>query len=242
MQRVPRSSDRARARGGGRQPVSVDRLRTADLCDDLRRAIITGRLRPGALLVEAEVSARYGVSKSPAREALKVLQQEGLVDVIPRRGYVVTPITVKQIRDLFDLRLILERESAMVAARTATEDDIAVLRRLSGDRYVPGDPESYARFLTENRSFHLAVAQVSRNDRLTAVLARLLDDLERLFHLGLDVRDRSESLIHEHHAVVDAVVARDAPRAGAVMVAQIENARQMVLEAVMSGSLAAQVG
>jgi DNA-binding GntR family transcriptional regulator len=193
-------------------------------------------------LVEAEVSARYGVSKSPAREALKVLQQEGLVDVIPRRGYVVAPITVKQIKDLFDLRLILEREAAMVAARTASEEDIALLRRLSGDRYVPGDPDSYARFLTQNRSFHLAVAQVSRNERLTAVLARLLDDLERLFHLGLDVRDRSETLIHEHHGVVDAIVARDPTRAAAAMAAQIENSRQMVLEAVMSGALVAQVG
>jgi len=232
MRRESTSADRTR----------TERLRTVDLCDDLRRAIITGRLRPGALLVEAEVSARYGVSKSPAREALKVLQQEGLVDVIPRRGYVVTPITVKQIKDLFDLRLILERETAAAAARNATEDDIALLRRLSGNLYVPGDPDSYARFLTENRSFHLAVAQVSRNERLTAVLARLLDDLERLFHLGLDVRDRSETLVREHLEIVDAIVARDSQRAGAVMVAQIENARQMVLEAVMSGSLVAQVG
>jgi len=74
------------------------------------------------------------------------------------------------------------------------------------------------------------------------VLARLLDDLERLFHLGLDVRDRSGTLVREHLEIVEAIVARDSQRAGAVMVAQIENSRQMVLEAVMSGSLVAQVG
>ncbi|MDQ7858654.1 MAG: GntR family transcriptional regulator [Armatimonadota bacterium] len=208
----------------------------------LRRQILTGRLRPGDRLVEGELARAYGVSKSPLREALKTLQHEGLVEAIPRRGYLVTPITVKQVQDLFDLRLILERETAHRAARSAGPEQVAELRRLVGDPYVVGDVDSQARFLAQNKAFHLAVARLAGNQRLVTLLDRLLDDLERLFHLGLDVRDRAQALVAEHVELVDAVTARDPDRAARVVEAQIGNARQMVLEGILEGALSVQVG
>jgi DNA-binding GntR family transcriptional regulator len=208
----------------------------------LRRQILTGQVRPGDRLVEGELARRWGVSKSPLREALKTLQHEGLVEAVPRRGYLVTAITVKQVQDLFDLRLILERESAARAARTASPMQIETLRRFVGDPYVVGDVDSQNRFLTANKQFHLAVAQTTGNQRLVGLLDRLLDELERLFHLGLDVRDRADVLVEEHRALVAAVEARDPERAAAVMETQVENARQMVLEGILGGALTVQVG
>jgi DNA-binding GntR family transcriptional regulator len=208
----------------------------------LRRQIITGQIRPGDRLVEGELARAWGVSKSPLREALKALQHEGLVEAVPRRGYVITPITVKQVQDLFDLRLILEREGAARAATAASAASLEELEALVGDPYVIGDVESQNRFLTVNKQFHLAVARATGNQRVVNLLDRLLDELERLFHLGLDVRDRADVLVQEHRDLIAAINARDPARAAAVMEAQIENARQMVLEGILQGALSVQVG
>jgi DNA-binding GntR family transcriptional regulator len=208
----------------------------------LRRQIMIGQIRPGDRLVEGELARVWGVSKSPLREALKALQHEGLVEAIPRRGYVVTPITVKQVQDLFDLRLILEREGAARAATAASAASLEELEALVGDPYVVGDVESQNRFLTVNKQFHLAVARATGNQRVVNLLERLLDELERLFHLGLDVRDRADVLVQEHRDLIAAINARDPARAAAVMEAQIENARQMVLEGILQGALSVQVG
>jgi DNA-binding GntR family transcriptional regulator len=203
---------------------------------------MTGRIRPGDRLVEGELARVWGVSKSPLREALKALQHEGLVEAVPRRGYLVTPITVKQVADLFDLRLIIEREAAARAARSATAAHVDELRGLVGDPYTPGDLDSYHRFLSQNKQFHLAVARATGNQRLVVLLERLLDEMERLFHLGLDVRDRADMLVREHQDLVAAIEARDPERAAAVAEAQVEHARQMVLEGILGGSLPVQVG
>lgn len=230
---MPRSRVRRSMQGAGL---------TAEVYRSLRAAIITGKLRPGERIVEADLGRQFGVSKSPGREALKTLQHEGLVDAIPRRGYVVTPITVKQVQDVMHLRLVLEREVAAEAARRATPAQIEELRRLVGTPYLPGRSETYARFLGQNKVFHMALARITGNARLLEVLGRLLDDLERLFHLGLDVSDRSQLLIGEHEELVDAIAARDAERAVRVTEAQIERARQMIIDGILSGGLAVHAG
>ncbi len=222
--------------------LRLDRTFSVQIYAWLRRQIITGQFRPGQRLVESELARPWGVSKSPLREALKALQHEGLVDAVPRRGYIVTPITVKQVQDLFDLRLILEREAALHAARNATPEQIGGLDHLVGAPYVLGDLESQTRFLTQNKAFHLAVARLTGNQRLVVVLERLLDELERLFHLGLDVKDRAGDLVREHQELVAAIRAGDTDAVARVVATQIENSRQMVLEGILGGSLSVQVG
>ncbi len=225
----------------GKRPSRPGESVARALHNQLRQGVLRGMWRPGHTLVEHKVAHAYGVSRGPAREALKLLEREGLLTAIPRRGYVVSMITVRQIRELFDLRLILEREAAARAARTATPEDVARLEALVGDPYLLGDQESYARFLSQNRAFHVAIARLTRNDRIAALVEALLEELERLFHLGLDVRDRAETLVSEHKELVDAIRAHDPKRAMRVAAAQIENAQTMVLEGVTQGLLPAAV-
>jgi DNA-binding GntR family transcriptional regulator len=210
---------------------------TESVHGQLRQAVLRGQLKPGQYLVELDVARQYGVSRGPAREALRLLQQEGFLDVIPRRGYIVAPITVTKVRELFDLRMILEVAAAARATRNATPQEVDHLERLVGDPYSPGDPESYSRFLAQNKAFHSAVCRLARNTRVSRIVESLLDELERLFHLGLDVRDRSELLVQEHRDLVAAMrlgIPEDAAR---VMESQIESACQMVLEGIMRGAL-----
>lgn len=100
--------------------------------------------------------------------------------------------------------------------------------------YVPGDTASEAQFLKANKAFHVSVARASGNQRLAMLLEGILDQMERLFHLGLSIRNRSEEMRHEHSALIEALVSGDCDRAEQVTIEQIEAARQMVLGALLS--------
>jgi DNA-binding GntR family transcriptional regulator len=233
------------ARTARNSTLRVGRVRaqfTGGVFSHLRKAIVEGEVKPGDRLVEMQVARRFDVSRAAAREVLKRLEGEGLLEAIPRRGYVVPPITIHQVQQLFDLRLILEREAAARAASKAAVDDIEKIARLVGDPYMPGDRDSYRRFLTQNIAFHTAIARLSGNERLTAIVESLLEELGQLFHLGLDIRDRAEELVREHKELVGAIRARDPETAARVVVMQVENSRRMVLEAILGGDLQATSG
>src|SRR5918997_618134 len=116
----------------------------------LKQDVLTCALRPGAQIFEAELATRYGTSKTPVREALSTLVQEGLVQVLPRRGYLVAPITLRDVQEVFQLRLLLETAAAELAAEHITEEALRQLNALVEVRYTYRDRASYARFLRAN--------------------------------------------------------------------------------------------
>lgn len=200
----------------------------------IKRQIVECLLPPGAEVTERELTERYKVGKAPLREALVALAHEGLVRPMPRRGYVITPVTIQDVQDIFELRLLLEPAAARRATGKVDRDVLTRMDELCRAGYSPGNRESETRFLQVNRLFHVTIAEASGNRRLAAVLAQLLEQMERLFHLGLQVRDRSVEMQHEHEALVDALARGDADTAERVTVAQIEAARRMVMDGILS--------
>ncbi len=205
----------------------------------LKHDILTCVLPPGAQIFEGELAARYGMSKTPVREALNLLGQEGLVQVLPRRGYLVAPITLRDVQEVFQLRLWLETAAAELAAEHITEEQLRRLRALVAVRYTYRDRASYARFLRANREFHVAVAEASGNRRLAAFVSKLLEDMERIIHLGLDLRDSADEMAAEHAELVDALLRGDAALARQVVTVQLQNSRKRVLEALVGSESAA---
>lgn len=201
--------------------------------DALKKAIIAGTLRPGELLRERELAERYGLGRTPVREALHTLQQDGLVEAVPRAGYIVSAITTRDVNELFQLRLILETAAAELAAQNATREQLEQIKQSADFRYVYGESDSYAEFLTRNTEFHHGVAMASGNERLAEILLRLLEDLERLFNLELDVRDSAEEMVAEHVDLVSALLERDSQKARQIMADQIRSSEQRVLEAIV---------
>jgi DNA-binding transcriptional MocR family regulator len=112
----------------------------------LRRDILTCRLEPGSRIAQAQLVERYAFGLTPIREALKRLEQEGFVRAIPRFGYRITPVTVKDVEDLYDLRQVLETGTLRLAIERASEAQVAEIERLAGFRYTFGDPDSYLTF------------------------------------------------------------------------------------------------
>jgi DNA-binding GntR family transcriptional regulator len=203
----------------------------------LRQEILTCLLLPGRVVTERELARQYKMSKTPVREALTQVCREGLMQRLPGRGYLVAPITINDVRDLFDLRLVLEMAAAERAARHPSPAQIAVLKKMSEASYSLDDPESHRLFLKMNRDFHLALAEAAANRRLVEMLARLLIEMDRLFHLGLRLRDSSEEMKREHQEVVAALEKGDVEGVQRAISTQITASQDRIMEAILRGDL-----
>lgn len=200
----------------------------------IKQDILVCELAPGVEVTERELGVRYGLGKAPLREALIRLRHEGLLQSIPRSGYRITPVTIQDVQDIFALRLLLEPAAARQAAGRIDENLLNELNELCRAGYTPGDRESESTFLRANRQFHVAIADASGNRRLARMLGQLLEETERLFHLGLAVRDRTEEMKHEHESLVAALVGADAETAERLTIEQINAARKMVMDGILS--------
>ncbi|MBL8687861.1 MAG: GntR family transcriptional regulator [Rhodospirillaceae bacterium] len=201
---------------------------------EIKSRIIDGRLAGGSAVSEAELALALGLGKAPVRAALARLAQDGLVTSVARRGWRIASVTLADILDVFRLRRQLEP----MAARLATERgvDSVLLKRLDvGCKagYTPGDAASQRVFLAANRAFHLAIAEAAGSPRLLRMLSNLLDEAERALLLGLALRDRSDEIQHEHQALIDAMAKGDAATAEEIVIEQIDEARDMVVAALM---------
>ncbi len=207
----------------------------------LRSDILSTRLPPGETVSEASVAARLGLGKAPIRAALARLSEEGLIVSVPRRGWVVSLVTIRDIHEVFDLRLLLEPEAAR---RAAGRVDAAALARLDGvcaAGYRPGDAQSALAFLGANRAFHVAVADLAGNARLARSIGRLLDESTRMLVLGLSRRDRTGEMQHEHAVLIAALAAGRAEEAARIMHEQVAASRDMVLAALTAPDAAIAV-
>jgi DNA-binding GntR family transcriptional regulator len=202
---------------------------TESIYERLRQEILSCSLAPGAEVYEGVLADRYGVSKTPVREALNALRQENLVSVLPRRGYQIAPITLTDLSDLFDLRVLLEGGAAEIAAGRITPGELDGLSRLAQIVYNRTERPSTRLFVQANREFHTQLAAAARNPRIQRAVEQCLDELERVFYLGANVRNISGEVQHDHLAVISALRDRDGARAKFVMVEQIEHTRQHII-------------
>jgi DNA-binding GntR family transcriptional regulator len=209
---------------------------TARIYAALKHDIITCQLRPGQQVVEQQLAERYGASKTPIREALNTLRQEGYVQVVPRRAYLITPVSVLDVQHIFHVRLLLEPSAAELAAQRVTGEQLAELRRLS----VRRAPGSLTERLSVNRAFHMAIAEASGNPTLVGFIGKLLEQVERVFHLGLNLGSAVESEPDHHAALVDALMKGDHHLAHDTMIQAIQSSRRRVMEALIGTESAGQ--
>jgi DNA-binding GntR family transcriptional regulator len=207
---------------------------TDEAYDSLKRRILLCELAPGEELREAALAESTGFGRTPIREALRRLVQEGFVEVRPRQGYRVAPITLDSVHDVFELRLLLEPAAVELAIRRAPRAAITDLHDLAHARYVHGDQDSYQRFIVDNLNLHVRIAESTGNQRLAYMLRSLLEEMQRLFFLSLDARDSSIEQMHEHHDLYDAMLAGDVETARRIVVEQIEQSRQRVIDALVT--------
>lgn len=198
----------------------------------IRTDILTCKLMPGEQIAQAALSEKYQLGTTPVREALQRLAQEGLVRSIPRFGYEISPITLADVEEIYELRVQIEPGAARLAALRASPEQIAAIFTSADFTYIYGDHDSYTRFLGLNARFHNAIASASGNRRLADLVAGILDELLRVFHLGLDLKDSADEMRREHLALVQALSERNADLAEKLARVEIESSKERVLAAL----------
>ena len=201
----------------------------------LKRAVIQCKLAPGGLVTQAQLAHAYGLGRAAVRLALNRLSQEQLVQVVPRQGYVIAPITLNDVRELFGLRVILEPAAARLAAGRLDERQLRNLDQLCASRFKPLDHQGIEAFRRHNTAFHLAVARGSGNSRLVEMVASVLHKMERVLNLPFLVKvyNRYEEAYRDHGLLLDALRAGDSQRAEQTMIAHIAPTEKVIVDIMM---------
>jgi DNA-binding GntR family transcriptional regulator len=201
--------------------VADDKNQNKDAYTLILDAIDTGIYRPGDRLVESELAERFGVSRTPIREALQRLETQSLL-TRDGRSMIVASLDHNQLAELYVVRSELEALAARLAARHATEEEINVLRDMNeADRALIGNPAALAR---ANRRFHRQVHLASHNRYLFQQLDLVYRTMALMATTSLAAEGRSETAIKEHDQIVDAIAARDGEAAYAALKAHISKA------------------
>jgi len=190
--------------------------------EEIRQRIADGRLPPGSKMVERELAAELGVSRVPVREALRMLETEGFVQVVPRRGVVVRHLSRRDVEELFDVREALEVLATRRATERATPDELAGIRRIidEGDAALArGDTPAGQQ---SNDAFHDALVSLAHNELLAGLLEPLQGRLHWLFRQNEDLAE----LVHEHRELYEAIASGDPDRAGTVALRHVQVNRE----------------
>lgn len=208
--------------------ATVDCTSKSLIYKKMRRSIIMGHRESAERLNIEEIAQEYNTSVTPVRDALQMLSHEGLVIIKPRSGYFVSTITLKQLRDLLDVRRILELSGVERAALRITPEQIEELQTVHAG-YTGDDDESYDRYTDENRKFHYLLAKASGNNELAELVGKLHDQLARF----MVMRRAGKTMENTHKRIVDAVIAHDAETARQTLLDDIDRAHEAILDNIM---------
>lgn len=201
--------------------------------EQLRRDILNAELAPGSAVSESGIAKRYATGRASARTALQRLVQQGLVAVVPRQGYVITRVTIGDVREIFQLRMALEPLAARLAAGRV---DAELMRKRERDALQAWQAQRGvgADVLQHNRFIHMHIAEASGNSRLARHIDDLLGEAERSILLGIRRGNLVLQMMNEHEPLIDALAAGD-PEAAATCARQhVETTMRNVMDALHS--------
>lgn len=201
----------------------------------LRTMIVEGELAPGAPLVEVELSNALGISRTPLREALKLLAQDGLVELRANRSPRVRALDAAAIGELFEALSGVERMAAELAAARITADELRRLADLQAAIVSEHHAGRRAAYFAANRTIHRTIVEAARNRTIADLHAVLLGRAEQVRFFALRLEDRWEQSIVEHQAILDALAARDAEAAGRLLGAHVGHTADVVAACLAQG-------
>lgn len=187
--------------------------------------ILGGELPAGSALTENAIVDRLEIGKTPVREAMRRLVLEGLLDVTPRLGYTVTPITRADAEDLFNLRLIIEVAAAELALDRLGEPEIERLVELSAIGFDPGNQDSMIAFVGANAEFHEIIAVGSGNRRLAELAMSLMQESRRYIQVATLTEELGQAVQRQHAEIAAAFRARDREAVAEAVRAHLDDSR-----------------
>ena len=200
------------------------------IADTIKDGVRLGRYVPGQRLIESDFLSETGFSRGPLREALRRLEADGVVLLEKNRGAMVRRYSRDEIRNLYEVRELLETHAARLAARRVVDDDVAAARIEGSRRRMRRTlvKDAIAEYTRENTRFHVLVAETSGNPWLERIIETLQLPVDRLAVLHLVTLGASKSSLSEHEEIIDAILAGDSARAEKAMRVHLRNSRKMV--------------
>ncbi|WCM28597.1 GntR family transcriptional regulator [Sphingomonas sp. QA11] len=205
---------------------------TRKALDHVRDLIVRGELPPRSRIREKELCEKLGLSRTPLREALKVLATENLVELLPRRGARVSELDPRRLREHFAVIAMVEAEAARILCKSGTTEQIRDLRVIHDalkSAYVSHDP---ARYYLSNEQFHRAVVVQCGNRTLAEIHASLIVHLHRARHFALTTQEVNLEFAHDHDEIIEAIERRDTEAAGRKMAGHQAGVAEHVLAAL----------
>lgn len=211
-------------------PVKLDSYKPLReiVFDSMREAIISGVLKPGERLMEIQLAEEMGVSRTPVREAIRKLELEGFVVMIPRKGAYVAGVSLKDVADVFEIRAALEGLAAGLAAERITDEEVEQMERVL--LFDERQETSLEQVVESDTDFHALVYKASRNDRLVQILGNLREHFQRFRSTSLAVPGRLKLAIEEHRAIVEALGQHDVAGATELATQHIVTAENVLFE------------
>jgi GntR family transcriptional regulator, rspAB operon transcriptional repressor len=207
-------------------PVSVSLRDSA--YDAIKHRIITCVFKPGEYLNEAFVSASIGIGRTPVHQAVDRLTQDGLLEVIPRKGVIVKPVSLDEVAQIIDVRRINEPYCARLAAERADHIDISVLGDILNRADAWTEVRNIEQMMLLDREFHMALARAGRNAVLSGILQNLLERSLRFWFISLTAHDHHREVQREHRAIFEAIKAHDPDAAAQAMIEHVDSFRRNV--------------
>lgn len=198
----------------------------------LHAAVLAGDLVPGEPVTEVELTDTFGLTRAPIRSAISRLVHEGWMIAQSKRRIIVRPIRLRDVRETFDLRKLLEPEVARRAAGLVDERQLEALDAQVAADYDPADKESETRFFNANARFHVLIAEAAGNRRTAQIVEKLHDESQRILRVGMRYVDWSKGWQHGHRDLISALAKGDGDQAAAIALRQLVNSERVVMDAM----------
>ncbi len=199
---------------------------------EIKRRINRMEFRPGAYLNEAQISRTLRIGRTPVHQALDRLMLEGLVQVIPRKGVMVETISLDQVLEIIDVRLVNEPFCVGLAAERATPSEVSQLRTLLDSAGPSIRARDREQLMDLDRAYHWRISQAAKNSVLADTISRLHDRSLRFWFISLADDLQLRRVDEEHRAILDAISRRDAAGAADAMRHHIESSRKGIVRAI----------
>jgi DNA-binding GntR family transcriptional regulator len=184
--------------------IEEPKLLSEDIAESIKAAIIKGKFKPGEKISEGELAESMGISRTPLREAFRKLENEGFIEIIPRKGAVVTEIDALEAYHLYEIKSTLEGLAARLAAVNMQDKDLDKLEKINEELKELIDQNDLEAFYKAHTRFHEGFVKLSSNRRLIQIISNLNDHFKRFGIVSITLAGQYENTIKQHEEIIQA--------------------------------------
>jgi DNA-binding GntR family transcriptional regulator len=215
-------------------PISRAKSLKEKCYDIVKELVLTGKLEQGVLHNEKTLSESLGVSRTPVREALLELSREGMIVFVPNKGFKIREVTPTQVRDVFEVRRIIETHIIRTVAGQLTKSDLQKIGKMVEQQEQLAEQQDKAAFIEQDKGIHLFLASKMGNQQIVSILMNMRDQIHFMGVRAVEQPERMHAVVSEHRRIYAALQARDGARACDELISHLINTEQTLIERITS--------